>query len=615
MRAALVAAAGAAGGAGAFKTSYAPRPGRLVAWGRDNYMNCLGPDAKQKGCVPMPAKLTDVVAVAAGKDLAFALRANGVGVLWGLDKVNAHEDLAKAQPLTPAGELVNKDDAFTHIASGRGAWLARKQTGFLATGGGYMRGEAGTPTPIPIPDEMQAILKEEIPAGGSVVAMGGGGGTFCVVLRRHNESAIVDEMQRSGALGDHADNSKGGRVYSWNDKEQGGWTSEQQWNGIIKHGPNAGFFQLSGYNKQGCSAQRYDRTTEAWGWNNHNQANSPNGTVQDIQSGGYKLAWINDDGSIGCNCGDNQGQAGWHVEPWDPPGTVAQKPAPGKKFAALSIGYAFHSILQTDGSIRIISDQGRDTCAGMETCTKDARAMELRTDVLAVTQANGVGIAIVGGESGSVPCLSTFPPAGTVPYFPIPCPASGCAAPTTAPCPAPPPPPAPTCPPATQGVAYSDVAHHKAAADTPAECCATCLSGYVLSGCSSWDFDPSLQKQMCRLFAAPTKGTKACSGCVAGVTGAQPPAPPAPGPAPPAPPPATCSDSVVAGKKYDAKAARKAAAAAPADCCAACAGGGGKKPCVAWDFDPSLKFPCHEYTADPGDATVACDECASAKHA
>ena len=69
-----------------------------------------------------------------------------------------------------------------------------------------------------------------------------------------------------------------------------------------------------------------------------------------MQSGGYKLAWMNEATSgpneIGCNCGDNQGQAGWHLEPWDLPGTVAQQPRAGVKFTALSLGYAFHSILQ-----------------------------------------------------------------------------------------------------------------------------------------------------------------------------------------------------------------------------------------------------------------------------
>lgn len=211
----------------AFRTSYAARPGKLLTWGRDNYMNCLGPNATQKGCAPTPSQ-KDFVAVAAGKDLALGLRSNGVAVAWGLNKIDARSDLAKAQPLDASGNLKNADDAFTMIACGRGGWLARKVTGHLVTGGGYNRGEAGTPTKIPIPDEFEKILDEQLPKGGQVVAMGGGGGTFCVALRRWNESAyeLAYGMDTGG---------KGGRLYAWNDVPQGGWEKEPFWSSTLRH--------------------------------------------------------------------------------------------------------------------------------------------------------------------------------------------------------------------------------------------------------------------------------------------------------------------------------------------------------------------------------------------
>ena len=114
----------------------------------------------------------------------------------------------------------------------------------------------------------------------------------------------------------------------------------------------------------------------------------------------------------------------------------------------------------------------------------------------------GVGIAIVDVDDkpGTVPCGATFPPAGTTPYFAIPCPAAGCTKVTTPPCPAPPAPPPPKCPPAQQGKAWvAHKAQQKVGASSADDCCQACLGGYYVANCAAWDYGFTA-KEPCRLF-------------------------------------------------------------------------------------------------------------------
>ena len=284
--------------AASFRTAYSERPGQLIAWGRgcnsdqpksckpgpQNYCRFMGPciapadgaheaidfdDDDAEGDEPWGADPpidqlplgSNWVAVSGGKWMAMALNTEGAATLWGQDKYNGWETLAAAQPKKADGSLVNAQDAFRLIASGRGHWMGVYLNGSLAIGGGYEKGWKAKNLPKPL----VAALEHELPLGGEILKVAGGGGYALLILRRHNET------------------QPGGRLYAWSFQE---YWEDTRWATEMKT-PNEGFVDISCGNKQGGGALRHDGSSEAFGWDNHQQSEPPTVAVDDIQRGGH----------------------------------------------------------------------------------------------------------------------------------------------------------------------------------------------------------------------------------------------------------------------------------------------------------------------------------------